>query len=92
MPRLSSMRAHARSASLCARLLIALFCAPQAALAGAGQDSGEILWDRYGVPHIYARTEAGTFYGFGWAQTHSHGNLLLHLYGEARGRAAEYWG
>lgn len=92
MPRLSSMRAQARSASLCAGLLIALFCAPQAALAGAGKDSGEILWDRYGVPHIYARTEAGTFYGFGWAQTHSHGNLLLHLYGEARGRAAEYWG
>lgn len=90
MPRLSSMRAHARSASLCAGLLIALFCAPQAA--GAGKNSGEILWDRYGVPHIYARTEAGTFYGFGWAQTHSHGNLLLHLYGEARGRAAEYWG
>lgn len=54
--------------------------------------SGEILWDSFGVPHIYARTEAGGFYGFGFAQAQSHGNLLLHLYGEARGRAAEYWG
>jgi acyl-homoserine-lactone acylase len=53
---------------------------------------GEILWDYYGVPHVYAATEAGVFYGFGWAQTHSHGNLLLRLYGQARGRAAEYWG
>jgi acyl-homoserine-lactone acylase len=28
----------------------------------------------------------------GWAQMHSHGNLLLRLYGQARGRAAEYFG
>ncbi len=54
--------------------------------------SGSILWDRFGVPHVYARTEAGIFYGFGYAQAQSHGNLLLHLYGEARARAAEYWG
>jgi acyl-homoserine-lactone acylase len=54
--------------------------------------AGEILWDNFGVPHIYAKTEAGVFYGFGWAQAKSHGNLLLRLYGEARGRGAEYWG
>jgi len=53
---------------------------------------GEILWDSFGVPHIYARSETGGFYGFGFAQAQSHANLLLHLYGEARGRAAEYWG
>ena len=29
---------------------------------------------------------------FGYAQARAHGNLLLHLYGESRGRAAEYWG
>jgi acyl-homoserine-lactone acylase len=34
----------------------------------------------------------GLFYAFGWAQMHSHGDLLLKLYGQARGRAAEYWG
>jgi acyl-homoserine-lactone acylase len=53
---------------------------------------GDILWDTYGVPHIYGKTEAAVFYGFGYAQAESHGNLLLHLYGESRGRASEYWG
>lgn len=53
---------------------------------------GEILWDSFGVPHIYAKTEEGGFYGFGYAQAQSHGNLLLRMYGESRGRAAEYWG
>jgi acyl-homoserine-lactone acylase len=53
---------------------------------------GEILWDSFGVPHIFAKTEAGGFYGFGYAQAQSHGNLLLRMYGESRARAAEYWG
>ncbi|MBW4537642.1 MAG: acylase [Myxacorys chilensis ATA2-1-KO14] len=52
----------------------------------------ELLWDTYGVPHIYAQNSKGLFHAFGWAQMHSHGNLLLRLYGQARGRAAEYWG
>ena len=52
----------------------------------------EILWDTWGVPHIYADSWEGLFHAFGWAQMHSHGNLILRLYGEARGRAAEYWG
>ena len=52
----------------------------------------EILWDRYGVPHIYAGQQDDVFFGFGWAQAQSHGNLVLRLYGQARGRGAEYWG
>ncbi|QKQ73093.1 acylase [Nostoc sp. TCL240-02] len=52
----------------------------------------EILWDTYGVPHIYGKDNQSAFQAFGWAQMQSHGNLLLHLYGQARGRAAEYWG
>lgn len=52
----------------------------------------EILWDRFGVPHVFAKTNEDLFYGFGWAQAHSHGNLLLRLYGESRGRGAEYFG
>lgn len=52
----------------------------------------EILWDTYGVPHIYGKDAQDSFRAFGWAQMHSHGNLLLRLYGQARGRAAEYWG
>ncbi|HEY9849853.1 MAG TPA: acylase [Leptolyngbyaceae cyanobacterium] len=54
--------------------------------------STEILWDTYGVPHIYSKDVLSSFYAFGWAQMQSHGNLILRLYGQARGRAAEYWG
>lgn len=52
----------------------------------------EILWDTWGVPHVYGEDVPGLFYAFGWAQMASHGDLLLRMYGEARGRAAEYWG
>lgn len=55
-------------------------------------DHGEILWDTYGVPHVYAKDEAGAFRGFGYATAQNHGDILLRLYGIARGRAAEYWG
>jgi acyl-homoserine-lactone acylase len=55
-------------------------------------DQPEILWDTWGVPHIYAPDNEGLFYAFGWAQAHNHGDLILKLYGQARGRAAEYWG
>ena len=52
----------------------------------------ELLWDTYGVPHIIAQDPAALFYGMGWAQMRSHGDLVLRLFGQARGRAAEYWG
>ena len=59
----------------------------------SGEPSGaEILWDEWGVPHIYADDSPALFRAFGWAQAHSHGDLLLRLIGQARGRAAEYWG
>jgi acyl-homoserine-lactone acylase len=53
---------------------------------------GEIVWDTYGTPHIFAKNTVGLYYGFGYAQAKGHGDLLLHLYAESRGRAAEYWG
>jgi acyl-homoserine-lactone acylase len=69
-----------------------LFARALPGAAATAAPHGEILWDSYGVPHIYASNETGVFYGFGWAQAQSHGNVILRLYGEARGRAAEYWG
>jgi len=64
--------------------------------AGCGTDrapiESEILWDSWGVPHVYGETDADLFRGVGWAQMQSHGDLILRLYGQARGRAAEYWG
>lgn len=52
----------------------------------------EILWDSYGVPHIYASNRAELAHAFGWAQMQNHGDLLLRLYAQARGRAAEILG
>jgi acyl-homoserine-lactone acylase len=73
--------------------------AAPAALTSAATTAGrhapartEILWDTWGVPHIFAHDEPGLFRAFGWAQMENHADLLLRLYGQARGRAAEYWG
>ena len=52
----------------------------------------EILWDTWGVPHIFARNGEELHHAFGWAQMENHADLILRLYGQARGRAAEYWG
>lgn len=52
----------------------------------------ELLWDSYGVPHIFADDETALFFAHGFAQMQSHADLLLRLYGQSRGRAAEYWG
>jgi acyl-homoserine-lactone acylase len=70
--------------------ILAFMVATQAQLISGA--STEILWDTYGVPHIYGRNTQSTFQAFGWAQMQSHGDLLLRLYGQARGKAAEYWG
>lgn len=68
-------------------------CSPGAKTAPrATPPRAEILWDTWGVPHIFATDAAQLFYGYGWAQMESHGDLLLRSYGTARGRAAEYWG
>nr|1KEH_A Chain A, precursor of cephalosporin acylase [Brevundimonas diminuta] len=65
---------------------------PQAPIAAYKPRSNEILWDGYGVPHIYGVDAPSAFYGYGWAQARSHGDNILRLYGEARGKGAEYWG
>ncbi len=51
-----------------------------------------IRWDEWGVPHVEAASTEGLFYGLGWSHMQLHGDLILELYGRARGRAAEYWG
>ena len=72
--------------------LVGAGCRAGAPAAAPSPGSGEILWDRYGVPHVYAASLPALGRGFGWAQARNHGDLLLRLYGQARGRAAEYWG
>ena len=85
------VRWAAFGAIVCSLLLIQ----SNTAIVSATEPDGtgaEILWDDWGVPHIYADTEEGLFYAFGWAQMRSHGNLLLAMFGRTRGRAAELWG
>ena len=77
---------------LCLLLSLIFILAGSACTPATGLNRTEILWDNWGVPHIYSPTEEGLFRAMGWAQMHSHGNLLLRLYGQARGRAAEYFG
>ena len=79
------------------RLFLLLFCGVLVLLLNirnpaAGSERTEILWDSWGVPHIYGKDAKGLFQAFGWAQMQSHGDLILRLYGQARGRAAEYFG
>ena len=64
----------------------------QALAVNAANPNTEILWDTFGVPHIYAPSTEALFSAYGYAQMQSHGDLILKLYGESRGRAAEYWG
>jgi acyl-homoserine-lactone acylase len=83
-------------------VLLALLLLPGSVRQSAAQPStprvhtpakgSEVLWDRFGVPHVMARNTEDLFYGFGWAQAHSHGDLVLRLYGESRARGAEYFG
>ena len=54
--------------------------------------TSEILWDNYGVTHIFAKDYNELFYLFGWAQMRNHANLMLRLFAQSRGRAAEYYG
>ncbi len=72
----------------CLFALIMTTCTP----ATAHLDKTEILWDTWGVPHIFAKDTPSLFYAFGWSQIHNHGNLILRLYAQSRGRAAEYLG
>jgi acyl-homoserine-lactone acylase len=58
----------------------------------ASREATRIVWDTWGVPHVYAPTDEAMGYAFGWAQAREHGNAILRLYGLARGRGAEYWG
>src|ERR1700686_3140900 len=71
-------------------LSLAFFAIP--AFAGLPAKGTEILWDRYGIPHIFAPDHPSLFYSYGYAQMEAHAELLLRLYAQARGRGAEFYG
>ena len=73
------------------RLAAYCFCACAVALPLACE-CGEILWDNYGVPHVYAEDIPDVIRGFGYAQMEAHAETLLINLAQARGRSAEYFG
>jgi acyl-homoserine-lactone acylase len=56
------------------------------------QPSGEIIWDNYGIPHIYGKTTEDVLYGYGYAQMEAHAETIIRKVATARGRLAEYFG
>ncbi len=72
--------------------LTLLTCANGPTLAAAPAKGTEILWDTYGIPHIFAPDHASLFHAYGYAQMEGHSELLVRLYAQARGRGAEFYG
>ncbi len=54
--------------------------------------STELLWDRYGIPHIFAPDHASLFHSYGYARMEAHAELLVRLYAQSRGHGAECYG
>ncbi len=52
----------------------------------------EIVWDTYGVPHIYGATDKDALFGFGYAQARDHLQDMLQQFLLAEGRLAEFFG
>src|SRR3974377_1294960 len=73
-------------------LLAATLAPARFALAAIPAKGTEILWDNFGVPHIFAPDHASLFYAYGYAQMEAHSELLVRLYTQARGRGAELYG
>lgn len=70
--------------------LLAFTGAPN--VAAVPERGTEILWDHYGVPHIFAPDHPSLFHAYGYAQMEAHSELLVRLYAQARGRGAEFYG
>ena len=69
-----------------------LTLAPAVTTAQTPAKGTEILWDRYGIPHIFAPDHPSLFHAYGYAQMEAHSELLVRLYAQARGRGAEFYG
>jgi acyl-homoserine lactone acylase PvdQ len=90
----NAIRGPVRTGHLVARLAVCLALLGATAVPGHGAvpaKGTEILWDRYGIPHITASDSSSLFYAYGYAQMEAHAELLLRLYTQARGRGAEFY-
>ncbi|MFH1755269.1 MAG: penicillin acylase family protein, partial [Candidatus Latescibacterota bacterium] len=87
----ANIRSKHRLRALAASAAVLLAMAASSCSRNTPYDA-DLLWDTWGVPHIFAQDATSLFYAYGWAQMESHGDRILNLYGVSRGRAAEYWG
>src|SRR5581483_6005131 len=78
--------------NICRILVVLAFLSFFQSASCATVHNAEVLWDEWGVPHIFSHDDPSAFRAFGWAQMHNHAAILLHLYALARGRGAEYFG
>ncbi|HEX4599474.1 MAG TPA: penicillin acylase family protein [Burkholderiaceae bacterium] len=72
--------------------VLALWACAATAPALGSESHGEILWDNYGIPHVYATDIPSVIRGYGYAQMEAHAETILSNLARARGRAAEYFG
>ena len=72
---------RARVAVVVALTLIAAGTTPRAAV--VPEKGTEILWDTYGIPHIFAPDHPSLFYAYGYAQMEGHAELLVRMYAQA---------
>lgn len=78
--------------AFCTPVLLLLGAAPTAPEADGRPKSVEIVWDRYGVPHIFADERDGAMRALGYAQMANHAEQMLLNIASARGRYAAYFG
>jgi acyl-homoserine-lactone acylase len=76
----------------CAATLLFLSACAASGAASESDGHGEILWDNYGIPHVYADDIPSVIRGYGYAQMEAQAETLLSNLAQARGRAAEYFG
>ncbi len=79
---------------LCFIVFVLLFSAALTACAQPykPQHGSEILWDKWGVPHVFAKSTRDMFYLYGYAQAEAHGDLLMHAMAGSRGKSSEIYG
>ena len=59
---------------------------------GRHHAKAEILWDKFGIPHIYGPDLLTVVRGLGYAEMENHAETILTNVASARGRSAEYFG
>ena len=79
-------------AIVAAALMLGLSFAATAQPAYKPQHGSEILWDKWGVPHIFAKNTRDMFYLYGYAQAEAHGDLLMRSMAGSRGKSSEIYG